>query len=132
MLKVILSGLFSYLFFSFVFSSSLHARVDKSTEYCSSGSSNIECRKIETRTNYKNNGSGDWLKSSDAYQFRSKNGKSCKMKGSLRNKNNVKLVYSSAYVNKRGDWSKPGLLVEQRKEGAWRYNINWKFSCKSY
>jgi hypothetical protein len=106
------------------------ARVDKSTRSCNSGSPQVDCRIIETRTNYKDDGSGDWLQSSDAYQFRSRNGLGCKIRGELTTSSNTKLTYSSTYANKSGEWSAPGLVAEQRKEGGWSYNISWNMNCK--
>ena len=132
MSKLIISSLFSFLYFFFLFSLSLEAKVDKSTEYCSSGIVYVECRKIEIRTNFEYDGRGDWFKSSDTYQFKSTNGKSCKVKGFLINitdKTNAKLVQSITYVNKRAEWSMPGLLVEQINEGEWKYDISWRFVC---
>lgn len=108
----------------------LSAAVKKSTVSCNSGMSNVQCRIVQTRTNYRNNGSGDWLKSNDTYQFRSTNGKFCKIKGSLTRATNAKLVYSSTNASRSGDWGGSGIQVSQKKEGRWDYSINWNITCK--
>jgi hypothetical protein len=112
------------------FTSATQAKVIKDTNWCQSGKNSIECRVIETRTNYRDDGSGDWVKSSDAYQFRSKDGSKCKVRGNLTSASNTKMTYTSTYVNSSGDWSKPGLVAEQRKEGQWQYRIRWEFECR--
>jgi len=124
---VIITVLISLCFSTFAFS-----KVTKSIEACYTGIPGLECRKIVTDTNYRNDGSGEWLKPNHALQFRSTNGKSAnirvnKSRSSFRNS---KVIYKSAYVNKRGDWSKPGLVVEARGEEAWSYDLNYNIEWR--
>jgi|GEM_PF-2086804 len=108
----------------------LSASVHKSTETCNSGRSNVKCQVIKTNTNYRKNGSGDWLKSSALYQFRSTDGSSCKINGSLKSANNAKLVYRSTTASRSGDWGGSGIKVEQKNEGRWNYQLGWEISCR--
>ena len=104
------------------------AKVTKRTESSSTGIQGLKSQKIITETNYKADGSGDWLKPNTAFQFATTNGKGCKItadksRSSLRN---CKITYSSTYANKAGRWSSPGIVIEALGEGSYSYNLSYK------
>ncbi len=104
------------------------ARISTNTEACDSGMTGVQCRKIVTE--YRDAGSGEWLKAGVAFQFRSTNGKSCNVRGELTNAKNIHITYKTSDFKKSGEWSKPGLVIEQIKEGAWSHATTWKIDCE--
>ena len=104
------------------------ARISTDTETCDSGIAGVQCRKIVTE--YRDDGSDEWLKAGVAFQFRSTNGKSCNVNGKLTNAKNMRMIYKTSYPKKSGEWSKPGLVIEQIREGAWSHSTTWKIDCK--
>ena len=63
------------------------AGISSNTEICDSGMAGVECRKIVTE--YRDDGSNEWLKAGVVFQFRSTNGESCNVHGQLTNAKNV-------------------------------------------
>jgi len=104
------------------------AIISTHTESCDSGMANVQCRKIVTE--YRDDGSGEWLKAGVAFQFRSLNGKSCNVHGELTNAKNMRMIFETSYPKESGEWSKPGLVIEQIREGAWSHSTTWKIDCK--
>lgn len=105
-----------------------HARISSDTETCDSGMAGVQCRKIVTE--YRDDGSDEWLRAGVAFQFRSTNGESCNVHGKLNNAKNMRMIYNTSYPKKSGEWSKPGLVIEQISEGAWSHSTTWKIDCK--
>ena len=123
----------SFLFIIFVMPLMLapktsQARISSNTETCDSGMTGVECRKIVTE--YRDDGSGEWLKAGVVFQFRSTNGRSCNVNGKLTNAKNIHMIYKTSSFKKSGEWSKPGLVIEQIKEGAWSHSTTWKIDCE--
>ena len=104
------------------------ARISTNTETCNSGMTGVKCRKIVTE--YRDDGNDKWLKAGVAFQFRSTNGKSCNVHGKLANAQNMLMVYKTSNFKKSGEWSKPGLVIKQIKEGAWSHSTTWKIDCE--
>lgn len=95
---------------------------------CESGMADVECRKIVTE--YRDDENGEWLKAGVVFQFRSTNNKSCNVHGKLANSNNMHMIYKTASPKASGEWTKPGLVIKQIKEGAWSHSATWKIDCK--
>ena len=104
------------------------ARIKTTTATCDSGIADVQCRKIVTE--YRDDGSGKWLKAGVAFQFRSTNGQSCNEHGKLTNAKNMRMIYETSYPKKSGEWSKPGLVIEQIREGAWSHATTWMIDCE--
>ena len=104
------------------------ARISTNTETCDSGMAGVQCRKIVTE--YRDDGNDKWLKAGVAFQFRSSNGRSCNVNGKLTNAQNMLMIYKTSNFKKSGEWSKPGLVIEQIKEGAWSHSTTWKIDCE--
>ena len=104
------------------------ARISRDIETCTSGMAGVECRKIITE--YRDDGSQEWMKAGVAFQFRSTNGKSCDVHGKLTNAKNMHMTYKKSDFKKSGEWSKPGLVIEQIKEGEWSHSTTWKIECE--
>ena len=107
------------------------ARIKSTTAICDSGMVGIECRKIVTMIDYRDDNNREWKKARVSFQFRSTNGKSCIVHGELSESENMRIIYNTSYVNNPGNWAKPGLVIEQISKGIWPHSINWRISCKS-
>jgi len=107
------------------------ARIKTTTATCDSGMADIECRKIVTVTDYRDDSNLEWPKVLVSFQFRSTNSNSCKVQGRLTNTKNMRIIYNTSYLNKSGEWIKPGLVIEQIRKGAWPHSIDWRISCKT-
>ena len=101
------------------------------TGACDSGMSGIECRKIVTITNYQDGNNQEWKRARISFQFRSTNGNSCTVQGKLSEAENMRMIYNISYLNNPGEWSEPGLVIEQIRKGIWPHSINWRISCKT-
>jgi len=126
MRRFTLSLLLTFIIFLSAYPTSSHAWVKTSEESYHTGMQGLEGRKIITKTNYRNDGSGEWLKSSTKYQFRTTNGKSCKVKATLNSRTNAKLRYSTGHMPSSGRWG-GDIIVVQKKEGTYRWNIHFDF-----
>ena len=104
------------------------ARISTNTETCDSGMTGVQCREIITE--YRDDSNGKWLKAGVTFQFRSTNGKSCNVLGKLTNAQNMLMIYKTSNFKKSGEWSKPGLVIQQIKEGAWSHSTTWKIDCE--
>ena len=104
------------------------ARISSDIETCESGMVGVQCRKIITE--YRDDGSKEWLKAGVVFQFRSTNRKSCNVQGKLTNAKNMHMTYKTSDFKESGEWSKPGLVIEQVKEGAWSHSTTWKIDCE--
>ena len=88
----------------------------------------VQCRKVFTE--YRDDNSNKWLKAGVSFQFRSTNGKSCNVHGKLTNAKNMRMIYNTSDFKKSGEWSEPGLVIEQIGEGAWSHATTWKIDCE--
>ena len=107
------------------------ARTKTTTATCDSGMSGVECRKIVTVTDYQEDSNRNWPKARVSFQFRSTNGNSCKVQGKLTHATNMRIIYNTSYLNKPGEWIKPGIVIEQIRKGIWPHSVNWRISCKT-
>ncbi|MBN1904313.1 MAG: hypothetical protein JW927_04370 [Deltaproteobacteria bacterium] len=117
-----------FIFMGLCFSTYVLSKVLTSEDSCSCASG-LECRKIITDTDYRNDGSGDWLHSNHVYQYKSKNGKSCNVTVNIVSSRfiNCKVIYQSCYVSENGAWSKPGIVIEALGEGEWSYHLDLSY-----
>ena len=107
------------------------ARIKTTTATCDSGMAGVECRKIVVVTDHHDDSNHKWRKARVSFQFRSTSSNSCKVQGKLTRTENMRIIHNTSYLNKSGEWIKPGLVIEQIRKGIWPHSINWRISCKT-
>lgn len=109
----------------------IHAKITKHEETVYVSEPGMEAKKIITDTDWKRDGSGDWLHPNHMISFRTTDGRwaDIRVDKALSTFTNCKLVYSSVHASSDGEWSGSGILIEAIEgDKPWNYRIIWNIN----
>ena len=110
----------------FLISISLWATVTKSTERKDTNVPGLECSVENVKAS-----SSEWMQDEAVWSFRTTNGYSAKIKVTDSTLQNCKVVYSSAYAPRSGEWGTSKLTFRQiDKDQGWSYSFSYSIEWK--
>jgi hypothetical protein len=123
---------FALLMVTAIVTLSISGEIRKSEESFETGVPGLEGKKVETETDWKPDGSGEWLKPNHTMYFCTTNGKAAeiavvKEQCTL---NNCKIVYSKVWAPRNGDWSGPIQVEAIQGDKPWSYNLVWRVTWR--
>ena len=113
---------------SLIFTLPIIAKVRESTRSHSTGIAGLECRVTKVETDYKKDGSGDWVKPYEKYEFRSTGGERFKLVVDMDRSSFTNCKLSPSYpliADKYGNWS-GSWNIESIDGSAYSYNLRWR------